>query len=69
MWNAPPLLAHGALGNWDELIFLGVAIAVGILMAASWLRARASQSTGVNPRQEDGDASGDRAPRGSVELD
>ena len=65
----PPLLAHGALGNWDELIFLGVAIAFVILMAASWLRARARQT--VDPPQRDGErtAPAERSPRGSVELE
>ena len=65
----PPLLAHGALGNWDELIFLGVAIAFVILMAASWLRARARQTT--DQPQVDGEraAPAERSPRGSVELE
>lgn len=38
-WLLPPL-AHGALGWWDELIFLGVIIAFFIMMGISWVRSR-----------------------------
>lgn len=33
-------LAHGALGYWDELIFLSIAIAFLVMMGVSWLRER-----------------------------
>jgi hypothetical protein len=34
------IIAHGALGPWDEIIFLGVvAIFVG-MMGMSWIRSR-----------------------------
>ncbi|GAB4307041.1 MAG: hypothetical protein Kow00117_00190 [Phototrophicales bacterium] len=37
------VLAHGALGYWDEFIFLGVAVVFVILMIASWIRSRTTQ--------------------------
>jgi hypothetical protein len=36
-----PLLAHGALGPWDELIFLSVFVIFSIIMGISWVRSRA----------------------------
>lgn len=36
----PVLLAHGALGPYDELIFAGVGVAFLIMMGISWLRSR-----------------------------
>ena len=38
--EVPVLLAHGALGWWDELIFVGVAIAFVAIMVLSWFRSR-----------------------------
>jgi hypothetical protein len=35
-----PILAHGALGWWDELIFAGVAVLFFIMMGISWMRSR-----------------------------
>jgi len=57
------------LGNWDELIFLAVAIAFAILMAASWLRARARQSSDTSLIQQEGQPEADLTPRGRVELE
>ncbi len=37
----PKLLAHGALGPWDELIFLSVFVIFVIFMGVSWVRSRA----------------------------
>jgi hypothetical protein len=36
----PIILAHGALGPWDELIFLGVAAIFLTMMGISWVRSR-----------------------------
>ena len=36
----PVILAHGALGPFDELLLIGVVIAFVVIMAISWLRAR-----------------------------
>jgi len=38
----PILLAHGALGNWDELVFLGVAAIFLTMMGISWIKSRNS---------------------------
>lgn len=38
--NLPIILAHGALGDWDELIFLGVAAIFLTMMGISWVRSR-----------------------------
>ncbi|MCK6577295.1 MAG: hypothetical protein L6Q98_04235 [Anaerolineae bacterium] len=35
-----PILAHGALGAFDELLLVAVAAAFVIIMAVSWLRTR-----------------------------
>lgn len=36
----PILLAHGALGPYDEIIFLGVAVIFVVMMGISWVRSR-----------------------------
>jgi hypothetical protein len=36
----PTTLAHGALGPFDELIFLGVGVVFLVMMGISWLRSR-----------------------------
>lgn len=36
------LLAHGSLGNWDEVIFLSVAAVFLIMMGISWIRSRSN---------------------------
>ena len=33
-------LAHGALGNFDELIFIGVSVIFVGMMVISWIRSR-----------------------------
>ncbi len=35
-----PLLAHGGLGSWDELIFLGIAVIFIAMMGIAWVRSR-----------------------------
>ncbi|PJF22318.1 MAG: hypothetical protein CUN56_06620 [Phototrophicales bacterium] len=37
------VLAHGSLGYWDELIFLGVVVVFVMLMVVSWIRSRTTQ--------------------------
>lgn len=41
----PTILAHGALGSWDELIFLGVAAIFLTMMGISWVRSRTNNPT------------------------
>lgn len=52
------LLAHGALGIWDEVIFIAVIAAFVVIMAMSWLRSRSAtphdETTGA-PRPTPGD--------------
>lgn len=38
--HLPIILAHGALGGWDEIIFLGVAAIFITMMGISWVRSR-----------------------------
>ena len=35
-----PILAHGALGYWDELVFVGVIVVFVAMMGISWFRSR-----------------------------
>jgi hypothetical protein len=48
----PVLLAHGALGIWDEVIFIGVAAAFVVIMAISWLRSRSAAPDDTPPISE-----------------
>ena len=36
----PVILAHGALGPFDEIIFFGIAVIFVAMMAVSWLRSQ-----------------------------
>jgi hypothetical protein len=38
--NFPVILAHGALGPFDEIIFIGAAVLFVALMGIAWWRAR-----------------------------
>ncbi len=38
----PLVLAHGALGAFDELLFLAVAVVFVALMVTAWIRSRNS---------------------------
>jgi hypothetical protein len=40
--SLPIISAHGALGNLDEIIFLGVAVTFIMLMVVTWLRSRSN---------------------------
>ena len=42
--HIPIILAHGALGDWDELIFLGIAAIFLTMMGISWVRSRNTMS-------------------------
>jgi len=42
----PLVLAHGALGPFDEIIFLGVGVVFLVLMGISWLRSRDQNDSG-----------------------
>ncbi len=36
----PVILAHGALGPFDEIIFIGIAVVFLLMMGVSWLRSQ-----------------------------
>lgn len=38
--SIPVILAHGSLGSFDELIFLGIGVIFLGMMVLSWLRSR-----------------------------
>ncbi len=48
----PAILAHGALGPFDEIIFIGVAIGFLVMMGISWLR---SQQLPADEQEEPAD--------------
>jgi hypothetical protein len=37
------ILAHGALGIWDEAIFISIASIFLVMMAISWVRSRVAE--------------------------
>lgn len=43
-----PILAHGALGIYDEVVFILVAAIFLALMAVAWLRSRSEDPTPVD---------------------
>lgn len=40
LMSLPPILAHGALGGYDEIIFVTVGVIFVVMMAISWLKSR-----------------------------
>ncbi len=44
------ILAHGALGAWDEIIFLGIALIFIGLMGLTWIR---SQTIKIEDEEEE----------------
>ena len=39
----PTYLAHGALGPYDELIYLGIAVIFIVMMGVSWFQTRMTE--------------------------
>jgi hypothetical protein len=63
MFNLPFIvLAHGALGPWDEMIFLGIAAVFLVFMGISWVRSRAMEPDfeEAEPASDNSGLSGDR---------
>ncbi len=54
----PIYLAHGALGVWDEVIFLSIAAIFLIVMAVAWVKSR---NTDLDP--EDSEVPNTEAPQ------
>jgi hypothetical protein len=55
----PVILAHGALGPYDELIFGGVAVIFIVMMGISWVKSR---NTAPQPDSEAEHAAEPKAP-------
>lgn len=57
----PLILAHGALGPYDELLFLAVAVVFVALMVIAWIRSRSGASG-----EDQGSTPNPDAPSGAV---
>jgi hypothetical protein len=58
-------LAHGALGPYDELIYLGVAVVFLVMMGVSWFQTRMAEydddkGTAPTPAPDDFEQSSER---------
>ena len=51
----PAILAHGALGPFDEIIFLGIAIVFLLMMGVSWLRSQQLPADEIDAEDEKSD--------------
>jgi hypothetical protein len=65
----PLVLAHGALGAFDEILFLAVAVVFVGLMVVAWIRSRSSadeaeagDSSAPEARAAEGQSSPDARP-------
>lgn len=69
--NLPVVLAHGALGAFDELIFGAVALAFVGMMIFAWVRARSMQPDEAIEGEVTPDAAvvEERDPRDRYELE
>ncbi len=56
----PFILAHGALGPFDEIIFLGIAIVFLGMMGMSWLRSQQLEA-------DDSELEGEQSPASEAE--
>ena len=48
------ILAHGALGPFDEIIFVGIALIFVVMMGISWARSQALPEEDENEDRADG---------------
>lgn len=59
----PVILAHGALGIWDEVIFISVAAIFLVVMGISWVKSRmTSPPISDNPPAETDDQAESQSP-------
>ena len=49
----PVILAHGALGPYDELIMLGAVVVFLIMMGISWVKSRNTRPEFEQAREDD----------------
>lgn len=62
------VLAHGALGNADEIVFLAVGVLFAGLMLFAWLRTRSAQPEhSTTPESKDSAKAGDATDRFPLE--
>lgn len=61
--NLPIFLAHGALGPWDEVIFLSVFAIFAAIMGVAWVRSRAIGDDDLDEKQiQSSDDAADESP-------
>ena len=53
-------IAHGSLGQWDELIFIGVIVVFITLMAVNFIESRNSEPELDKPQTDDAPPRDDR---------
>ena len=58
--HLPQILAHGALGVFDEIIYLAIAVLFVGFMIVSWLRARNQTLEDEEETPQQSDQSADR---------
>ncbi len=56
----PVILAHGALGPFDEIIFLGIAVVFLGMMGVSWARSQQLPDEEIDADEESGAQDVDR---------
>ena len=56
----PVILAHGALGPFDEIIFLGIAVVFLGMMGVSWVRSQQLPDEEIDAADESGAQDVDR---------
>lgn len=65
--NFPVVLAHGALGPYDELIMLGAVVVFLVMMGISWVRSRNTRPEFEQAREDDAEKSEVVEPRENPE--
>ena len=65
----PSILAHGALGPFDELIFLGVGVVFLVMIGISWLKSRNIQPDFDEPKTSQQSESADIAQPDRFKLE
>lgn len=65
--SSPVILAHGALGEYDEVIFITIIVIFIVMMGISWVRSRGVDDTRTSASDPMPTANG--ATRDHVELE
>lgn len=61
MFDVPIILAHGALGAWDELIFLGIAVIFTGMVIYTWFKSRSLEPELIDTESSQPDASDEQS--------